>query len=230
MQIRMSNERREDEGLFIMMLGEHGTGKTYSIRTCPRPLVLDYDRGMITNEDVEVAYLTKDDIKSTDGLRRLLDNPPNLPDGQPPSGIIIDSGTAWIDEVLFDEVKGGRGARVGLTQQDWGRVFVEIQALLIHCKTLVKDKGKYQYIIMTFHTEAKEDKASGELIIGPSIPGGMFWRAGRHFDIIVRLRKHSTKGSVVDLRAGRDRLRVVEDKETPNVSEWLTKFNTPKGE
>jgi len=230
LELRSTDVKNENEGLFILLVGEHGSGKTYSIRTCPRPLVLDFDRGMLTNEDAKpsISYLTKEDIKSTDNLRRILDNPPNLPDGSPPSGIIIDSVTAWIDEVLFDEIKGGKGSRVGLTQQDWGRVFVEIQQLFLQCKTLVKDKGKYQYIMLICHTEAKEDKSTGELVMGPSIPGGMFWKAGRHFDIYVRVRSHNTKHSIVHMQGGpfRDRARVVEDKEQPNVGKWLTQFAT----
>jgi hypothetical protein len=231
MELRYSDKLGEDEGLLIFVVGEHGAGKTYMIRTCPRPLVLDFDRGILTNHDVHVPYLTKDEVPSTQKLHAILDNPPPLEDDLPPTGIVIDSGTAWIDEMLFDEIKGGRGARVGLTQQDWGRVFVEIQSLFLHCKKLVKDDCKYEYVIITFHTEAKEDKATQELVVGPSIPGGMFWRAGRHADLYVRVRPHTSKHSVIDLRSGpwRDRARVVEDREPPDVGKWLELFRKVKG-
>lgn len=233
--LRYSDNIPENEGLFIMAVGKHGSGKTYMLRTCPRPLVLDYDRGMLTNYDVHVPYLTKEEVQSTQDLHRILANPPNLDDGKPPTGIVIDSGTAWVDEVLFPEIKGGKGARVGLTQADWGRVYVEIQSLFLLCKKLVKDDFKYAYIIINFHLEAKEDKVSGELMVGPSIPGGMFWRAGRHADLYIRLKAHGSKHSIVDNRSEpwRDRTRVVENLATPNVGQWLedfTKVKSSKGE
>ncbi len=225
-EIRYSDTPDPNEGLFMMVVGEPGSGKTYLIRTCPRPFVLDFDRGILTNRDVHVPYYTGTDVPSIQALHRFLNNPPNLEDGKPPDGVIIDSGTGWIDEILFDEIKQGRGARVGLTQQDWGRVFVEIQSLLLLCKKLVKEDPRYKYIIINFHTEAKEDKTTGELFIGPSIPGGMFWRAGRHADLYILLRKHKAKNSIVDMSSGpwRDRARVVEDKATPDVSRWLKEF------
>jgi hypothetical protein len=231
-KIKYSDEIPEEEGLFIMAVGEHGSGKTWMIRTCPRPLVFDFDRGILTNHDVHVPYLTKADIPSTQVLHRTLDDPPKLKDGKPPSGIIIDSTTAWIDELLFDEIKGGKGARVGLTQQDWGRIFVEIQTLFLHCKKLVKDDHKYDYIICNFHTEAKEDRVTQELVVGPSIPGGMFWRAGRHADLYIRLKSHSSKHSIIDNRSGpwRDRARVVINMEPPNVGQWLKEFTKVKGD
>jgi energy-coupling factor transporter ATP-binding protein EcfA2 len=230
MKPRYSDKLHETEGLFIMVVGEHGSGKTYMLRTCPRGLVVDYDGGMLTNHDVHLPYFTKAEIPSTQALVSLLNNPPDLEDGKPPSGIIIDSGTAWIDEILFDEIKGSRGARVGLTQQDWGRVFVEIQSLFLLCKKLVKDDRRYEYILINFHMEAKEDKTTNELVLGPSIPGGMFWRAGRHADLYIRLKSHTSKHSVVDQRGGpwRDRARVITNLEPPNVGQWLEAFRKVK--
>jgi hypothetical protein len=230
--IKYTDNLHEAEGLFIMVVGEHGSGKTYMLRTCPRGLVLDYDRGLLTNHDVHLPYLTKEDLPTTQALHSLLDNPPELSDGKIPSGIVIDSCTAWIDEVLFDEIKGGRGSRVGLTQADWGRVYVEIQSLFLHCKKLVKDDLKYDYIILIFHIEAKEDKATKELILGPSIPGGMFWRAGRHADLYIRLKSHASKHSVVDNRGGpwRDRARVITNNEPPDVRQWLEDFREVKSD
>ena len=227
MELNYSDQIPEEQGIFIMILGEHGTGKTYLLRTAPRCVVVDFDDGMLTNQDVHVPLYTKRDIKDTGSLIRLLDSPPILEDGEMADGICIDSGTAWIDEFLFKEIKGDRGARVGLTQQDWGRVFTEIQSLFLKCKQVAKE-GVWKYVIINFHTEAKEDKMTGELVMGPSIPGGMFWRAGRYADIYLRLKKHSTKHSIVDLRHSRDRLNVVEDKETPNVTDWLNKFAAMK--
>jgi hypothetical protein len=230
MELRYSDKLHETEGLFIMVVGEHGSGKTYMLRTCPRGLVVDYDGGMLTNHDVHLPYLTKEEVPTTQALFSLLNNPPPLEDGELPTGIIIDSGTAWIDEILFDEIKGTRGARVGLTQQDWGRVFVEIQSLFLLCKKLVKDNRLYEYIIITFHMEAKEDKTTNELVLGPSIPGGMFWRAGRHADLYIRLKSHTSKHSVVDQRGGpwRDRARVITNLEPPNVGQWLEAFRKVK--
>jgi hypothetical protein len=232
MEIKYSDEIDSQEGLLMFIVGEHGSGKTWLLRTCPRVLVFDYDGGILTNHDVHVPYLTKKDLPSTQILHRTLDNPPNLSDGKPPSGIVIDSCTAWIDEILFDEVKGGKGARVGLTQQDWGRIFVEIQTLFLRCKKLVKDDKQYQYIILNFHTEAKADQVTGELVVGASIPGGMFWRAGRHSDLYIRIKSHPSKHSVVDNRQGpwRDRSRVVVNGEPPNVGQWLDGFTKVKGD
>ena len=233
--LRYSDNIAENEGLFIMAVGKHGSGKTYMIRTCPRGLVLDYDRGIITNHDVHVPYYTKEEVPTTLALFAFLNNPPNLADGKPPDGIIIDSGTAWVDEVLFPEIKGSRGARVGLTQADWGRVYVEIQSLFLLCKKLVKDDFKYKYIIINFHQEAKEDKTSGELMAGPSIAGAMFWKAGRHADLYILLKAHGSKHSIVDNRnePWRDRTRVVVNMEPPDVGQWLedfTKVKSSKGE
>ena len=232
MDLKYSDEIPADEGLLIFFVGEHGSGKTHLIRTCPRPLVFDYDGGILTNHDVHVPYLTKKDIPSTQILHRTLNSPPLLKDGKAPSGIIIDSCTAWIDEILFDEVKGGKGARVGLTQQDWGRIFVEIQSLLLLCTKLVKDDHRYDYLILNFHTEAKADQTTGELVVGPSIPGGMFWRAGRHADLYIRLKSHTSKHSIVDNRQGpwRDRARVITNGEPPDVGAWLASFTKVKGE
>jgi hypothetical protein len=223
MELRFSDEVEDVEGLFILAYGEHGSGKTYMLRTAPRVVVADYDDGMLTNHDVRVPYLTKADLKTTQKLHQLLDAPPDLEDGKPAYGLAIDSGTAWIDELLFTEIKGDRGARVGLTQQDWGRVFVEIQSLFLHCKQAAKE-GIYKYVIINFHTEAKEDKMTGELTLGPSIPGGMFWRAGRYADLYIRLQKHTTKHSVAKLRHSRDRINVVEDNEPPDIEAWLDSF------
>lgn len=158
----------------ILLMGDSGTGKTHFIGTMPKPVVLDFDRGLATlaGKDVQAMQMggwaeLKTEIEKwrTAGAQYGAET------------LAIDSLTMAADAAMTHVLqKNGRGAGQP-TIADWGEAIREVKDLLNVVTTLKCN------VVVTAHTQLVKDELLGDvqwvpLIFGKDLPN----RLGIWFD------------------------------------------------
>lgn len=157
----------------ILIMGDSGTGKTHFLGTMPKPLVLDFDRGLQTlqGKPVQGLYMT-----GWSQLKQLVQEWRKGPQYGCET-LALDSLTMAADAAMqFVLEKNGRGSAQP-TIADWGEAIREVKDLLGYLTTLPC------HVVVTAHTQLVKDEVLGDiqwvpLIFGKDLPH----RLGIYFD------------------------------------------------
>lgn len=150
-------------GVKILVYGRAGRGKTRLCSTCPYPLVLSAESGLLSLSQYDLPYMGIETIQDLrDVFLWLRDS--NEP-RQKYQTICIDSISEIAENVLGDKLTPKPNKQVD-GRQAYGQMIQEMEAAIRQFRDL-----KGYHIYMSAKQERIKDEASGVLINGPMMPG-----------------------------------------------------------
>lgn len=171
----MSNQMGMDYGIKALVYGRSGVGKTHLITTCPAPLLLAAEPGLLTLRNFAVPGIR---IQTVNDLVDALEWIRYSPQAAQFQTIYIDSITEVAEVVL---------ANAKLLVNDPRKAYGElIEKMTMTIKSYRDIPGKH--VIMTAKQEATKDEVTKMTMYGPTMPGAKLGPALPYlFDEVFRL-------------------------------------------
>lgn len=208
----------------ILMTGESGAGKTWQIRTLPKPLIVSAESGLLSLRDVDLPAVP---ITSIADLREVFQFLSKSGDAKNYESVAIDSITE-IAEILLAEEK----AKTKDPRQAYGELAVQMTSLLRAFRDL-----PHHHVYCSAKMVREKDEATGAFIYGPSMPGTKLGPLLSYmFDEVIVLRvQRNDEGQVERFiqtqRDGtyeaKDRSGALDIYEPPNVGDLIKKIQAP---
>lgn len=158
MQYQIKNTRDvTNNGIKINIAGRTGIGKTRSISTLKRPLVISSENGLLSLRDMDIPYIEVNDINSFKGIKSYITSPEvwGLYDT-----LVIDSVTDIAERILFNTKK-----MTSNKMKAYGDMIEIIYETLIDILSI---QGKD--IVSIYHLGRVEDGESGSVSYMASTP------------------------------------------------------------
>lgn len=225
MQILSVDSQLQKGGYKLVVYGAAGTGKTSMIRTCPRPIILDIEGGLIAIKGSGLPQLPKiTTIQEMFAAHRWFLSDQNARQFQT---ICIDS-IAEIAEVCLKHEKG----RTSNKQAAYGEMAESVLAVL----RLYRDIPHYN-VYMTCKEEYEKNYQTGAINYQPSVPGKVLaFELPYVFDGIFRLQAFKDANTGTNprwLQTQPDQNTVAKERtgkllswEAPDFSAILAKINS----
>lgn len=208
----------------ILMTGDSGAGKTWQIRTLPKPLIVSAESGLLSLRDVDLPAV---EINSIADLREVYQFFLKSADAKNYESVAIDSITE-IAEILLAEEK----AKTKDPRQAYGELAVQMAALLRAFRDLPN-----HHVYCSAKMVREKDEASGAFLYVPSMPGAKLGPLLPYmFDEVLVLRvQRNDEGQIERFiqtqRDGtydaKDRSGALDMYEPPNVGDLIKKIQAP---
>jgi hypothetical protein len=154
----MTNQMGVDYGIKALIYGRSGAGKTYLITTCPNPLLLAAEPGVLTLRGKTIPGIR---IQTVNDLVDALDWVRTSAEAKQFETIYIDSLTE-VAEVVLSNAK--------LLVNDPRKAYMELlEKMTMTIKSFRDLPGKH--VIMTAKQESAQDEVTKITMYGPSMPG-----------------------------------------------------------
>lgn len=175
LEFMMTNQLGHDYGIKALIYGRSGVGKTHLITTCPAPLLLAAEPGVLTLRNFNIPGIR---IQTTNDLTDALEWIRWSAEAAQFQTIYIDSITE-VAEVVLSNAK--------MLNTDPRKAYGElIEKMTMTIKAYRDIPGKH--VIMTSKQEATKDEVSKMTLYGPSMPGQKLGPALPYlFDEVFRL-------------------------------------------
>ena len=167
----------EMNSLKVLLYGAPGTGKTYCLRTLPKPiLVFDFDKGMLTNKGIDgVEYVVYNaDNPKDPNVYREFQKDLIATDGYP--CIAIDSLSGLNEAVINYCMKLQGKPTKSPTMQDWGVIGAAMSQLMNVFRSLPP------IVVITAHSRSERNDQTGGIKTWPSVTGNVRYSIGKYFD------------------------------------------------
>jgi len=171
----MTNQMGADYGIKALIYGRSGSGKTHLITTCPAPLLLAAEPGVLTLRNYNIPGIR---IQTVNDLVDALEWVRHSADAQQFQTIYIDSLTE-VAEVVLSNAK--------MLVNDPRKAYMELlEKMVLTIKSFRDLPGKH--VIMTAKQESAQDEVTKITMYGPSMPGAKLGPALPYlFDEVFRL-------------------------------------------
>lgn len=154
----MTNQMGVDYGIKAAVYGRSGSGKTHLITTCPAPLLLAAEPGVLTLRNFNIPGIR---IQTVNDLADALEWLRYAAEAQQFQTIYIDSVTEVAEVVL---------ANAKMLNTDPRKAYGElIEKMVMTIKAYRDLPGKH--VVMTFKQESAQDEVSKITSYGPAMPG-----------------------------------------------------------
>lgn len=175
LEFMMTNQVGHDYGIKALIYGRSGAGKTHLITTCPNPLLIAAEPGLLTLRNFSIPGIR---IQTVNDLTECLEWIRWSVEAQQFQTIYIDSITE-VAEVVLSNAK--------LLTPDPRKAYGElIEKMTMTIKAYRDIAGKH--VIMTAKQEASKDEVTKLTMYGPSMPGQKLGPALPYlFDEVFRL-------------------------------------------
>jgi hypothetical protein len=171
MKIRKSKDV-ELSGINLLLYGNSGTGKTWYAGTAPKPLVLDFDGGIITLRNKDIAYIPREEMSTWKKALKVIDEAMESKEFET---IVIDSFTV-LSMICMEHVLKFNGVDTARIQ-DYGQQIRLLQGLIDTLTSNYPDKN----LIVICHAEPVQDDF-GKIDIRPLVVGKFSSRISLFFD------------------------------------------------
>lgn len=219
MQI-LSTKGAESQSINILAYGVAGCGKTYMIRTLPRPVVLSAEGGLLSLADVDIPYIQVLSMKDLDEAYAML-----LGNRDQYDSIAVDS-ISEVAEVMLANEK--------LAEKDPRKAYLNVQESMFALIRSFKSDfpGKVVYFTAKVEKSANE---LGSLLFSPSMPGQKVAQALPYFFdevLAVRIFKDQQTGEMGrwlqtqpdDCWVAKDRSGRLDQFESPDLGQIIRKI------
>jgi len=195
----------------IQIYGASGVGKTRLALTCPKPIILSNESGLLSLRDSDIPYVT---IKSRDMLKVAMQQFSRSPDYET---IVLDSLTDLADLIFLEEAEKNKDPRV---------LYPEVLRLVKGFVSMCRNINKH---IIFICKEERIKTADGSFVYGPIFPGNKLADEITYLlDEVFRMVKND-KGSFLlcnkrhDFIA-KDRSGALKTVEKPDISAIISKI------
>lgn len=170
-----SNEAALLHGIKCLIYGKAGYGKTTLAATCPAPLILSAESGLLSLRQFQIPVIQ---ITTVEQLAEVLDWLTRAPEANQYQTVFLDSITEIAEVVLANAKKQVKDPR-----QAYGEL---IEKMAMTVKAYRDLSGKH--VVMSAKQELQKDEATGVSINGPSMPGSKLGPALPYmFDEVFRI-------------------------------------------
>lgn len=164
-----------DQGVKVLVYGRAGVGKTYMARTCPAPIILSAEAGLLSLRDLNLPYIT---VESVAKLREVYDWLKGAAEAKQFKTVYIDSISEIAEVILENAKKINKDPR-----QAYGELATEATAAIRCYRDL---PGRH--VVTTAKQDRNEDQVTKMTMYGPSMPGKLLAQALPYlFDEVFRL-------------------------------------------
>lgn len=179
-----------DSKIRVLAFGKAGTGKTVFASTFPSPFFIDADKGLRSIRGKEIPHVQINRGEKVFGvvldiLRTIRRKEPPF-DSIPVETIVIDSGTALADMILYESMRFPATNRPPKDPNNekaefdhWGEVLNRMQTITRY----IRDAGLH--VIMTAGERLDKDEVRGSFIGYPDIPGSYRTKIAHEFDEVL---------------------------------------------
>jgi len=203
--------------LNVLVYGVPGVGKTVFAATFPKPLFVDIDLGLMSVAHKKVAYfrpVNHADLRSTMTVEVLYNF----------ETIVVDSLTELHSFFLQEILRNANRDQAQL--QDWGMAGERIVQFIMQLRKLP------QHVVLICEERADKDEETGQISLGPALPGQLFKNVGRYVDLFFHMKmavKDGKKGRYlitepVGMAQGKDRSWALDKMEEPDFKVLWTKI------
>ena len=175
MEIRKSEELKNNLKVRSLSIGDSGKGKTYfagTIAKYGRPFIIDSEKGLATAADQEFDYV---EVKSFDEFGEACQWFMANHDKQGYTHLVVDSFTRLQQYLCAKLAPNGK-----MTQQQWGEVLATMRKaanwLTNDCPT---------HLHMTAMAMESKDELTGAIKIYPNIQGSFRYDLAGYFDVVL---------------------------------------------
>jgi len=167
-----SNKDKEITGLNILLYGDSGTGKTWFCGTAPKPIVLDFDGGIITLRDKDIPYVPREEMSTWKKAMKVIDEAMEAKEFET---IVIDSFTV-LSMLCMEFILKQNGVDTPRLS-DYGQQIRLLQGLIDTLTSGYPEKN----LIVVCHAEPVQDEF-GRIDIRPLVVGKFSSRISLFFD------------------------------------------------
>jgi len=168
----LRSKDKELAGINLLLYGDSGTGKTWFAGTAPKPLILDFDGGIITLRDKDIPYIPREEMATWKKALKVIDE---AMESKEFKTIVIDSFTI-LSAICMEYVLKENGIDTPRIQ-DYGQQIRLLQGLI---DTLTSSYPEMNLIVVC-HAEPVQDDF-GKIDIRPLVVGKFSSRISLFFD------------------------------------------------
>lgn len=214
-------------GIKAVVYGHAGVGKTTLATTCPDPIIISAESGLLSIASADLPYI---EIKTMADLREAYAFICKSDEARGIQTVVIDSLSEIAEVVLIhekDKTKDGRAA--------YGEMAAQMTSLIRAFRDL---PGRN--VVMTAKAEKSQD-IDGRILYAPSMPGAkLAQNIPFFFDLVLAMRVERDQEGVVQrwLQCQPDGVwqakarvpdGIVLDNEAPDITALIAKIHTSKG-
>lgn len=157
-QITTTQEQAKQNGVKMLVYGGAGAGKTYAIRTLPRPLVISAESGLLSLADVNLPVVKIASIKE---LKSVYEWVINSSEAKDYDSLALDS-LSEIAEIYLQEILPGF--------KDGRQAYADLIANMEKIIRAFRDLPE-KHVYFTCKLSREKDEVSGAVLNFPSMPG-----------------------------------------------------------
>ena len=147
----------ENIKLNVLIYGKSGTGKTTFACCFPKPFVFDFDKGMLSQRNRDVDYVTYTSYGEFEVKFKELEA------NCPYDTIILDSVTT-LEEYCMDRALTAN-RRAMPTMNEWNVLIADLKDLFMRATKMSK------HLVVIAHEQMIQDEITGEVMVRPQIVG-----------------------------------------------------------
>lgn len=149
-------------GIKILVHGQSGIGKTYTISTCPKPLVINVatENGLLSLREKKIPYITISSINELEDVMAFLQTEDNW---NKFDTLCIDSLSEVAEVCLLEQKEKFKDGRKAYSQM--------ADEMLERIGNLISIPGKNLYCICK---QKKMQDDDGKILFSPDVPGNTF--------------------------------------------------------
>jgi hypothetical protein len=190
-----------------LLMGDTGTGKTHFLGTCPKPLILDIDKGGLTlrknKEAIAYPIFQYDENgrpqKVSTQVKDVLDGIFKGKFGKDFETIAIDSLTELSEMLLWETMmfpaSGGISRDPTTSKAEWDD-YRRVKSILKEFSRYFKDISRNKHLFVTCGTSIEQNELTGNIIGEPTIVGSYSKIIGYDFDAILVFEKKLSAGNL----------------------------------
>ena len=143
--------------LNVLIYGKSGTGKTTFANCFPHPFTFDFDKGMLSQRNRDVDYVTYTSYAEFEVKFKELEQ------NCPYDTIILDSVTT-LEEYCMDRALAAN-RRAMPTMNEWNVLIADLKDLFMRATKMSK------HLVVIAHEQMIQDEITGEVMVRPQIVG-----------------------------------------------------------
>jgi len=164
----------KDTHINLMVYAQSGSGKTYAVRTLPKPIIISTEKGLLSLADIDLPYI---EVNNFDDLADAYKWLSESDEADQYETIALDS-ISDIAEVVLAAEKS--------KVKDMRQAYGQLQDTMSNLVRSFRDLPKHVY--MTAKAEKTQDE-NGKLLWSPSMPGNKLAQSLPYFfDEVLALR------------------------------------------